>query len=123
MARHGTQLLMGFLLIVLVISCAYPNKRIVSCEEAAQNASKIRVGMKESEVLALLGSPGIATDDRWSYSFDCVKLPPGAGQTVIKGLDIFFRDGIVKAIKRAWADATGVVKPTKRRNQRKQPSL
>lgn len=121
MAEPRRRILISALIIVLTISYAHANaqQKVVSCEEAARNTFKIKVGMKESEVLALLGSPKIITDSRWSYGFECVKLPPNVGETVITGLDIFFDDGAVKEIKRAWVDVTGMRRPTGRRNQRK----
>jgi hypothetical protein len=121
MVETGKRILISVLIVVIVVSNAFANgsQKIVSCEEAAKNASMIKVGMKESEVLDLLGSPKIITESMWSYSFDCVKLPPKVGETVITGLDIFFSDGTVKEIKRGWVDVTGMRRPTKRRNQRK----
>jgi len=121
MVKPGIRILISVLIIMMIVPYAIANgsQKTVACEEAVKNASKIKAGMKESEVLDLLGSPKMITDSRWSYSFDCVKLPPRVGETVITGLDIFFSDGTVKEIKLAWMDATGVHRPVKRRNQRK----
>lgn len=109
------------LTMVLAVHCAYANNytKTVSCEEAVKNAPRIKVGMQESEVLDLLGSPKIITDGRWSYSFDCVKFPPKVGETIITGVDIFYSDGAVKEIRLAWVDATGVPRPTKPSNRKR----
>lgn len=121
MIEPGIRILISVLIIVMIAPSALSKRsqKTVSCEEAVKNASQIKVGMKESEVLDLLGAPKITVDSRWSYSFDCVKLPPRVGETVITGLDIFFSDGTIKEIKLAWMDTTGVRRPAKRRTQRK----
>jgi outer membrane protein assembly factor BamE (lipoprotein component of BamABCDE complex) len=125
MSKPGTRILINLLLTVLVIHYSYANgyQKTVPCEEAVKNVSRIKTGMKESEVLGLLGSPKIITDSRWSYSFDCVKLPPKAGETLMTGLDIFFEGETVREIKLAWVDATGIRRPIKRNKpKRRKPA-
>lgn len=121
MADTKRRILISVLVVLLTTPLAFTfgSHKSVTCEEAAKNAFKIKVGMRESEVRDLLGPPKIVADNRWSYSFDCVSRPPRAGETTIIGLDIVYVDGLVKEIKRAWMDATGTPKPTNRKHQRR----
>jgi outer membrane protein assembly factor BamE (lipoprotein component of BamABCDE complex) len=120
MRKSGLLILNGALALALAIPHAYTygSHQTISCEEAAKNARTIKVGMKKSEVLELLGSPSARSDNRWSYDFSaCVRLPK-AGEQVITGLDIFFTGRIVKDIKWGWIDATGPGSPAPPKRQK-----
>src|SRR3954466_13463340 len=83
--RAGSTSMKTFLLILvcLLTSCVMlvraqacseltvyqASQKNISCEEAAKNAPQIKVGMKEAEVLELLGSPSARTGDKWDYDF------------------------------------------------------
>jgi len=88
----------------------------VSCADALKNVSAIKVGMREREVLVLLGEPGRRDKDVWSYSFwNCV-TPPQAGEQKVIGLGVVFKDGAVSKIEYATVDATGPApRPAKKR--------
>jgi hypothetical protein len=93
----------------------------VSCADALKNVSAIKVGMREAEVLALLGEPGKRDKNVWSYSFwDCA-TPPQAGEQKVIGLGLVFKDGAVTRIEYATIDATGPP-PAPVRKNRKKPS-
>jgi outer membrane protein assembly factor BamE (lipoprotein component of BamABCDE complex) len=87
------------------------SQKNISCEEAARNAPKIKVGMKKSEVLELLGSPSERTEDKWDYNFTACARPPRAGEQIITGLSILFRAGTVRDLHWGWVDATGPGSP------------
>lgn len=83
------------------------SKDEVSCKEALQNVYKIKVGMEQSEALALLGSPKTVENDVWSYSFFECAPPPQAGTQSVIGLGITFKDKIITKIDYATICATG----------------
>jgi hypothetical protein len=83
----------------------------VSCEEATRNAPRIKVGMKEAEVLALVGVASERSAVRWDYDFTACARPPRAGEQIITGMSIFFREGTVRDVHWDWVDATGPGRP------------
>src|SRR3982751_488165 len=83
------------------------SQKKVSCEEAARNAPQIKVGMKEAEVLKLLGSPSARSGDKWDYDFTACAPPPHPGEQIITGMRILFQEGTVKDVHWGWVDATG----------------
>src|SRR5919202_1460597 len=52
----------------------------VSCAEGVKHAREIRVGMRESEVLALLGEPQGRRGDEWGYNLWPCATPPQVGE-------------------------------------------
>jgi|SRR5882724_477420 len=83
------------------------SQKPMSCKEAAQNATKVKAGMLESEVTYLVGSPAKRVDNEWIYPFyDCIP-PPKAGQQIIIGMGVVFENGKVVDIKYATMCATG----------------
>jgi hypothetical protein len=99
-----------------------PNKYIqnndfqknVSCPGAVKHAPEIKVGMRASEVLHLLGAPATRLENEWVYDFFACVPSPQVGQQVLAGLDIIFNDGAIKEIKYASVDATGPARAKKR---------
>jgi hypothetical protein len=83
------------------------SEKDVSCKDASKNASEIRVGMRESEALTLLGEPTERLENEWIYNFMACAEPPHAGEQKIIGLDLIFSEGTIKQIKYATVDATG----------------
>lgn len=79
----------------------------VSCADALKNASAIKVGMREAEVLALVGEPGRREKNVWSYSFWACSTAPRVGEQKIIGLGLVFQEGVVTKIEYATIDATG----------------
>ena len=79
----------------------------VSCADALKNAPLVKVGMHDTEVLALLGEPSGRVGNEWGYNFwPCVSAPRVGEQKII-GLGISFTEGVVKEIKYATIDAIG----------------
>jgi hypothetical protein len=96
----------------------------VSCEDALKNAPAVKVGMRASEVLALLGEPSGRVGDEWGYNFWACVSPPRVGEQKIIGLGIVFTEGVVKEIKYATIDATGPAPnstPTQKREKKRRP--
>jgi hypothetical protein len=62
----------------------------VSCKDAAKNAPEIKVRMRKSEVLDLLGEPRERLENEWVYNFMACVQPPQAGEQKIIGLDLIF---------------------------------
>jgi hypothetical protein len=93
----------------------------VHCRLALKNAPEIKVGMRASEVLDLLGEPGARLENEWVYNFFECMPPPQVGQQLLAGLDIIFNDGVIKEIKYASVDATGPApaKKTEKKRSRK----
>ena len=89
----------------------------VSCTEALKHAPEIKVGMRASEVLDLLGAPATRLENEWVYNFFACVPPPQVGQQLLAGLDITFNDGAIKEIKYASVDATGPA-PTKKKEKK-----
>jgi outer membrane protein assembly factor BamE (lipoprotein component of BamABCDE complex) len=83
------------------------SQKNISCEEAARNAPKIKVGMKEAEVLDLLGSPSARSGDKWDYNFAACARRPRPGEQIITGVSILFREGTVRDVRWGWIDAIG----------------
>jgi hypothetical protein len=83
------------------------SRKDVSCKDALKNAPEIKVGMREAEVLDLLGEPTGRVENEWGYNFMACVQPPQAGEQKIIGLALFFSEGIIKQIKYATVDATG----------------
>ena len=79
----------------------------VSCKDALRNAPEIKVGMREAEVLYLLGEPTGRLKNEWVYNFMACAEPPQVGEQKIIGLDLIFSGGTIKQIKYATVDATG----------------
>jgi hypothetical protein len=99
------------------------SRKDVSCKDALKNASVIKVGMRESEVLDLLGKPTGRLENEWGYNFMACVQPPQAGEQKIIGLGLVFSEGIIKQIKYATVDATGPAPgyaPT-RKKEKKRP--
>ena len=79
----------------------------MTCKEAWENIYKIKVGMKSSEVITLIGRPKSIENEVWVYDFfNCVPPPKAGTQTVI-GMAITFDDTIVTKIDYATICATG----------------
>jgi hypothetical protein len=93
-------------------------QKSVPCEEGLKHAGEIKVGMREAEVLDLLGEPTGKVGNEWGYNFwPCVKAPQVGEQKII-GLGIVFNEGVVKEIKYATVDATGPApKPAKEKRK------
>ena len=83
------------------------SKPEITCKEALQNASKIKVGMTASEVQKLLGSPRRIENGAWIYDFFDCSPPPEAGMQSVVGLAITFEDKVVNKIDYATICATG----------------
>ncbi|MDT5123650.1 MAG: hypothetical protein QOC96_3132 [Acidobacteriota bacterium] len=97
------------------------SQKKVSCAAGLKNAPAIKVGMRESEVLDLLGEPGSRDKNVWSYSFwDCT-TPPQVGEQKIIGLGIVFKEGVATKIEYATIDATGPA-PAPAKKIKKKPS-
>ena len=81
--------------------------KVSSCADALKNAPLVKVGMHDTEVLALLGEPSGRVGNEWGYNFwPCVSAPRVGEQKII-GLGISFTEGVVKEIKYATIDAIG----------------
>jgi hypothetical protein len=94
----------------------------VSCKDALKNAPQIKVGMREAEVLGLLGEPTGRLENEWGYNFMACVQPPQAGEQKIIGLGLAFSGGIIKQIKYATVDATGPAPnsvPTRKREKKR----
>lgn len=92
----------------------------ITCEEAAKNAPKVKAGMKEAEVIELIGQPGAREGNKWSYSFWACARMPRVGETKIIGMALFFDESVVKDIKYAIVDATGPAPtPAKKKSKKK----
>jgi hypothetical protein len=98
------------------------DEKKVSCEEAFRHAPQIKVGMRETEVLDLLGEPKAQRENEWDYYWGECLPPPQVGQQMITGLALFFEEGIIKDIKYAWIDVTGTplqAAPTKKKKKKR----
>ena len=90
----------------------------ITCEEALKKVRKITVGMKDSEILDLLGTPTAVSEDAWSYSFfACAK--PKIGDQVIVGVGILFKEKAVSEIGWATVCTMGVVNAAKQKTRKK----
>lgn len=102
------------LLIFILIGLSFPQlimaeqtRQEKSCEESLKNVTKIKVGMKDSEILELLGAPTVITENNWSYNFfACTK--PQIGAQVIVGVGIQFKEKVASEIGWATICAMGV---------------
>jgi hypothetical protein len=97
-------------------------RRDVSCKDALKNAPEIKVGMRESEVLDLLGEPTGRLENEWVYNFMACVQPPLPGDQKIIGLALIFSEGTIKQIKYATVDATGPgpgYTPTKKKEKKR----
>ncbi len=88
----------------------------VSCEEALKNVSKIKVGIKEPEILKLLGTPTAISQDNWSYNFlTCAR--PKIGAQIIVGIGLLFKEKAVSEI--GWATICAMGVPTQKTKKKK----
>ncbi|MBA2727314.1 MAG: hypothetical protein H0U49_03970 [Parachlamydiaceae bacterium] len=87
------------------------SQKKVSCEEALKNVKQIKVGMKESEILDLLGEPTAVKEDNWGYNFFPCSPPPKIGEQKFFGIGIIFKEKVASEIGYATICAMGV-KPT-----------
>jgi hypothetical protein len=97
-------------------------RKDVSCKDALKNAPVIKVGMREAEVLDLLGEPTGRLENEWGYNFMACVQPPQVGEQKIIGLGLVFSEGIIKEIKYATVEATGPgpgYAPTRKREQKR----
>jgi hypothetical protein len=98
------------------------SRKDVPCKDALRNAPQIKVGMREAEVLDLLGEPTGRLENEWVYNFMVCVQPPQVGEQKIIGLGLIFSEGIIKQVKYATVDATGpgpVYAPTKKREKKR----
>lgn len=98
------------------------SKSDLTCEEASKNAGAIKTGMREAEVLELLGTPQTRLENEWVYNFWRCTTRPRVGEQKIIGLDIIFSEGAVKEIKYATIDAIGPAPnsvPAKKKNRKR----
>ena len=79
----------------------------MSCEEALKNVHNVKVGMKVDEIIGLIGTPGVKTDERWNYSFWDCSPPPKTGEQIIIGVSLVLKENIVTEINWATICATG----------------
>jgi hypothetical protein len=78
----------------------------MTCQEALKNVQLLKVGMKDSEIIDLIGTPAAKSDNTWNYSFwECVT--PKVGSQDIIGVSLVFNEHIVKEINWATICATG----------------
>lgn len=83
----------------------------ITCEEALKNTAKIKIGMKESEILSLLGTPTAKDGNTWSYNFWPFAPPPLVGAQTIIGVGLKFKETILAEIGWATICVTGVPAP------------
>jgi hypothetical protein len=98
------------------------SRKDVSCKDALKNAPGIKVGMREAEVLDLLGEPTGRLENEWVYNFMACVQPPQAGEQKIIGLALVFNERTIKQIKYATVDATGPAPgyaPTRKREKKR----
>jgi hypothetical protein len=86
------------------------SQKRLSCEEAAKNATQVRAGMQESEVIDLVGQPAKRADNEWIYPFYACIPRPEVGKQIIIGMGVVFENGNVIDIKYATLCATGPAK-------------
>lgn len=103
------------LLIVILIGfpqliMAEQNIQEKSCEESLKNVTKIKVGMKDSEIIELLGTPTVITENNWSYNFFACAKPQIGDQTIV-GVGIQFKEKVVSKIGWASICTMGVQNP------------
>jgi TonB family protein len=92
------------------------SRKNVSCEDALKHVPAIKVGMRDSAVLDLLGEPNERLKNEWVYNFMACATRPRVGEQKVLGLDIFFNERVVKKIGYATIDATGPA-PAATRNE------
>jgi hypothetical protein len=100
------------------------SRKDVSCKDALKNAPGIKVGMREAEVLDLLGKPTGRLANEWGYNFMACVQPPQVGEQKIIGLGLVFSEGIIKEIKYATVDATGPAPgyaPARKKEKKRSP--
>ena len=91
------------------------SQKKVTCEEALKNVSQVKVGMKESEILDLLGEPTAIKEETWSYNFFPCSSPPKVGEQKIIGVGLLFKGKVISEIGYATVCATGIPNPKKRK--------
>lgn len=91
----------------------------VSCQEALKNVNRIKVGMKASEVLELLGTPTAISGDNWGYNFMPCSPRPEIGRQTIIGIGMLFKEGIVSEIGWATICTMGIIPSAKKPKKKK----
>jgi len=104
-------LLIGFLIGLIIPQINMGQTKVDSpgkmpCQEALKNAQKVKVGMKTSEIIDLIGAPNTKSDEGWSYNFwECAK--PKVGAQIVIGVSLVFKENAVAEIGWATICATG----------------
>ena len=108
-------------LIIPQINMAQTNDRVeskMSCQEALKNVHNVKIGMKDVEIIELIGIPTAKSNERWNYNFfECAK--PIIGSQIVVGVSLLLKENVVAEINWATLCATGTlnVNPPKKKKK------
>ena len=92
----------------------------MSCQEALKNVHNVKIGMKDAEIIELIGIPTAKLDERWNYNFlECAK--PIIGAQIVVGVSLLLKENVVAEINWATLCTMGSynVNPPKKKKKQK----